>query len=108
MKRGYWSMIAQAKDLDGYQQRKFTYDVSSWGELTRDGWAKEYPAIWTIWPGQAPNIRDGNHRLQAAIENTPELLVPVLIVCQRKLWEEIYGKTTKGQWNWNEHSTERR
>jgi len=101
-------MIAPAKDLDGYQQRKFSYDIEKWGELIKDGWAKEYPAIWIVWPCQTPHIRDGNHRLQAAIENTPELLVPVVMVCQRKLWREIYEKTTKGQWNWNEDSIERR
>ena len=93
-------MIAPAKDLDGYQQRKFTYDVSSWGELTKDGWAKEYPAIWAIWPCQSSHIVDGNHRLQVAIENTPELLVPVLVVCQRKLYKEIYEKVSKGNWVW--------
>ncbi len=94
-------MISHAKDLDGYQQRKFSYDVSKWGELTKNGWSKSHPAIWSIWPGQSPHIIDGNHRLQAAIENTPEMLVPVVIVCQRKLWDEIYEKASKGLWVWN-------
>ena len=93
-------MVAPAIDLDGYQQRKFTYDVSKWGDLVKDGWSRSYPAIWSMWPGQAPHVRDGNHRLQAAIENMPDLTVPVLIVCQRNLFDEIYEKTSKGLWVW--------
>ena len=93
-------MITPAKDLDGYQRRNFRYPVEKWGELIKDGWSKKCPAIWAIWPGQRSCVRDGNHRLQAAIESSPELLVPVLMVCQRKLWDEIYDKVSKGNWVW--------
>ncbi len=93
-------MTAPAKDLDGYQQRKFSYDVSKWAELIKDGWSKEYPAIWAIWPSQTPHIIDGNHRLQVAIESSPDLLVPVVMICQRHLYEQIYDKATTGSWQW--------
>ena len=93
-------MIAPAKDLDGFRQARYTYDVSSWRELIKDGWSKKHPAIWAIWPCQTPVIKDGNHRLQAAIESSPDVMVPVVMICQRKLWHKIYEKVLAGYWEW--------
>ena len=98
--RGYLSILVPAWDLRGFEQRKFTEDLPPWWEVIKHGWNHRCPALWNIWSGDPPGIIDGSKRLQAALENNPDMPVPVVLVCHKNRFKEILTKAQIGHWEW--------